>query len=288
MSNWTLHVLALLPKHLISRAVGWWARRRRPRFLVRAVMGWYARRYELDFSITKKAFEDHDSLLSMFTRTLRPESRPIAQDPDAIVSPVDGKVGALGRIEHGKLYQAKGMNYRLSDLLGPDAAADRFEGGWFVTLYLSPHDYHRIHSPAVGRVTRSYYEPGTLWPVHPPAVRTITSLFAKNERVTTWLETAAGPVAVVLVGATNVGSILLSYANFCTNQGAPRQVLEHTPAVALDRGDPLGVFQLGSTVVLLISRSDFALAGIQEGDWIPYGSILGRLGGDAPPDGVSR
>lgn len=269
-----------MPKNLLSRGFGWLARRRRPRFLVRPFMRWFAGRFGIDLKEAEHPFEEYDCLLALFTRRLRPGLRPVADDPDAVVSPVDARVGQHGRIEEGTLYQAKGMDYQLRDLLGSEAAAAVFEGGAYLTLYLSPRDYHRIHSPAAGEVTRTLYEPGTLWPVNPPAVQAIASLFAVNERATAWLETSSGPIAVVMVGATNVGSIRLAYAEFCTNQGAARQVLTHTPAVPLQRGAHLGTFELGSTVVLLVSARRFRWEGLVEGAWLPFGSVLGRHGGE--------
>ncbi|MCB9832722.1 MAG: phosphatidylserine decarboxylase [Planctomycetes bacterium] len=274
-----IRVLRFLPRNLISRAFGFLARRERPRFLVRPFMRWFARRFDLDLSEAERDFEAYPSLLAMFTRRLLPGARPIAAEPDLLVSPVDGRVGAFGRIEAGRLVQAKGIDYGAEALLGDAESARRFARGSFITLYLSPRDYHRIHVPREGAVAATFYEPGTLWPVNPPAVRTIPALFAVNERVTSLLETDRGAVAVAMVGATNVGSIALAYDELVSNRGGPRRHLRHEPPIARERGDELGIFQLGSTVVLLIEDEGFRfLPGIESGAWYPMGSALGRFG----------
>lgn len=273
-----LRVLRFLPKNLISRGFGFIARRRRPRFLVRPFMRWFARRFELDLGEAERSFADYESLLQMFTRRLKAGARPIDGAPEALVSPVDGRIGAFGRIEAGRLVQAKGIAYTVASLLGDEDEARRFAGGSFVTLYLSPRDYHRIHVPREGRVVRTLYEPGTLWPVNPPAVRTIPALFAVNERVTSLMETDRGPIALAMVGATNVGSIALAYDPLVTNRGAPRRHFAQEPPVALGRGEEIGVFQLGSTVVLLMAAPDFDFApGLRESDWLAMGRLLGRF-----------
>ena len=200
-----LRVLRFLPKNLLSRAFGWVAARRRPRFLVRPFMRWFVRRFALDLEQAERSFDEYPSLVDLFTRRLRPGARPLAEDPAALLNPVDARVGAFGRIEGTTLLQAKGMEYELAALLGDEAAVAEYRDGWYATLYLSPRDYHHIHSPAPARVRATLYEPGTLWPVNPPAVRTVPRLFAVNERVTTKLDTEHGPVAVVMVGPPGSG-----------------------------------------------------------------------------------
>ena len=272
----TLHVLRFLPRNLLSRAFGWLARLERPAFVVRHGIRFFARRFEVDVNEAEQPLSSYPSLLAFFTRKLAPGRRPIVDDRNQLVSPVDACVGAFGRIENGQLVQAKGLHYAAEALLGSREAAAPFQGGWFATLYLSPRDYHRIHAPDGGRIIRSLYEPGTLWPVNPPAVRTIPSLFAVNERVTTLLETPQGPVAVVMVGATNVGSIRLAYADLVTNQRGRREVREHRPAIDVARGAELGTFQMGSTVILLVSARRFEWSGLEAGKWLPMGSGVGR------------
>jgi len=273
----SLRLLRYLPKNLISRAFGKIARLERPRFLVRRLNRYFANHYGVDLDAASRPLSDYASLMAFFTRELKPGLREIAPGAELLVNPVDGRLGISGRIEEGRLLQAKGLPYSLAALLGSEAAARPFQDGRFLTLYLAPRDYHRIHSPVAGEIRATLYEPGTLWPVNPPAVARIPSLFAVNERVTCWIETQNGPVAVVLVGATNVGSIRLAYHDFATNRGAARARFEHEPPIPIEPGDPLGTFELGSTVILLVGHPDFRFDDdLEPEQWRPMGARLGR------------
>ena len=272
----SLRILRYCPRNLISRLFGRVARCTWPRFLARDMIRFWAGRFRIDLDEAARPLEEYPSLLAFFTRELKPGARTIDGAPGLLVNPVDGCLGAFGEIDGERLIQAKGMDYSLAALLGSGAAAAPFRGGKFCTLYLSPRDYHRIHSPAAGEIRQSLYEPGTLWPVNPPAVASIPSLFAVNERVTARIDSAHGPLAVVMVGATNVGSIALTYADLVTNRGAGRQVVQHDPPVKVERGDPIGIFQLGSTVVLLVGDPRFEWSGdLEPGQWRRLGSALG-------------
>lgn len=267
--------LRILPRNLLSRGVGRLARMRRPRWVVLGVMRWFARRFELDMTEAARPLEEYGSLVELFTRRLRAGVRTVDATPGVVVSPVDGALGAHGRIEGGRLIQAKGLDYSLEALLGSREAAAELEGGWFGTFYLAPTDYHRIHVPADGVITRTTHEPGTLWPVNGEAVRRVPSLFAVNERVAARIETAAGPVVAVMVGATNVGSIRLAYCDLVTNRrGRTSAVLEHE-GITVRRGDDLGVFELGSTVILLVGSDAFAPVAFTEGDPVRLGMKVG-------------
>lgn len=272
-----LVLLRLLPRNVLSRWVGRLARMRRPRWLVRRVIRWFAGRYRLRMDEASRPLEDYGSLVDLFTRRLKDGAREIDGAPRAVVSPVDAAVGAFGRIADGRLIQAKGLDYSLEALLGSAASAAELEGGWFATLYLAPTDYHRIHAPADGAIPVTRYEPGTLWPVNGAAVRRVPSLFAVNERVATQIDTADGPVVAVMVGATNVGSIRLAYDDLVTNRAGRRAAatLEHSPPVPVARGDDLGVFELGSTVILLVGSRAFEPVELVEGDPVTLGSRLG-------------
>ncbi len=273
-----LRVVRFLPRNLISRAFGWVARLERPRFFVGPFMRWFAGRFNMDMSEAEKPMADYPSLLALFTRRLKAGVRPITEDPKTLISPVDGAIGAHGKIEAGRLLQAKGLDYGVAAFLGDEEEARKYEGGSFITLYLSPKDYHRIHTPRAGKVVRTIYEPGTLWPVNRAAVRSIPSLFAVNERVTSFMETDKGPIAVAMVGATNVGSIALAYDSLVSNRGGPRRDMRHeSPEIELRRGDDLGVFQLGSTVILLIADNDFQLDPLEVGQPIRLGTSIGTF-----------
>lgn len=269
-----LRVLRFLPRNLLSRAFGWFAALRRPRWLAGFMVRHFARRFDVSVDEAERSLGEYDSLLDFFTRTLRDGVRPVDMDENALVSPVDGTVGACGFIESDRLLQAKGMSYSLEALLGDEEAVAKFGSGAYATLYLSPRDYHRIHSPESGGLISSLYEPGTLWPVNPPAVRTIPNLFAVNERVTTIIGTAGGQVAVVMVGATNVGSIRLAYSDLVTNRGGRRQKLDHDN-LEVQRGGHLATFEMGSTVVLLVEDPTFSWS-IKEGDTVRMGQGVGR------------
>ncbi len=277
MGAFTLHVLRFLPRNLLSRAFGRIAAIRRPRWLARWMIRRFATAFELNLEEAARPLEDFESLLDLFTRRLRPEARAVDATPRSLVSPVDARVGAFGLLNQGMLLQAKGMPYSLASLLGDEEEARAFEGGHFLTLYLSPRDYHRIHAPEAGNLTRTRHEPGTLWPVNPPAVRRIPSLFAVNERVVTTLEASWGRVAVVMVGATNVGRIRLSYMNLVSNSGGRASDVRHEPPLHVDRAGELGVFELGSTVILVVRGEGFRWEGFEEGDWLPMGRLLGRI-----------
>jgi len=189
----------------------------------------------VDVSDAERPPAEYRSLQAFFGRGLLAGTRPINGTANAIVSPVDGVVGACGAIEMGQLLQAKGRSYSLVELLGDSAAASRLEGGLYSTLYLAPANYHRVHAPAAGRVTRERYIPGAFWPVNQRAVERVPRLFATNERRVVYL----GDLVVVLVGACLVGSIRMN----------------HTPPYSVDRGQEIGRFAFGSTVIVLAPQA---------------------------------
>jgi phosphatidylserine decarboxylase len=244
----------LLPQHLLSRSMRAFARlRARPvkNLAIRSFLGLYP------INLAEAEHPDpghYESFNAFFTRALRPGARTIDPSPDAVVSPVDGAVSQAGAIERDMLLQAKGIRYSVADLLGGDpVAAERFHGGHFATLYLAPFDYHRIHMPLAGTLTRARFVPGDLFSVNAVTAAQVPGLFARNERIVCLFDTAAGPLAVVLVGALFVGSMSLSWLGDVT--AAPgRRVHEldaGQPPIALDKGAELGRFNMGSTVILL-------------------------------------
>lgn len=208
-----------------------------------------------------------------FTRPLKAGARPIAQAH--LICPVDGAISQFGNIERDQIFQAKGHNYSTTALVGGDAAlAAPYENGHFATLYLSPKDYHRIHMPCDGRLTRMLHVPGPLFSVNPVTARGVPGLFARNERVVCVFEGPRGPFVLVLVGATIVGSMATVWHGV-VNPPRVREVRQwryDTQPVALKQGDEMGRFLLGSTVVLL-----FPKGGLQfNAAWQPGGGI--RLG----------
>jgi phosphatidylserine decarboxylase len=245
--------LKLVPKGVLSRVVGAATRLPAPAPLRTLAMRAFAARYGIDLDECGD-LRGFRTFGEFFARPLRPGLRPIAEGPEVAVSPVDGVVSELGLAERGRLIQAKGIDYGVAALLADEALAERFTGGAWVTIYLSPRDYHRIHFPLGGAVTGWRYIPGVLWPVNPAAVRGVPGLFAANERLVTLLETPLGACAVIAVGATIVGRVRAYYdpAVPLTNRpraGAARRDYE-TP-IPVEKGGQLGAFEMGSTVILL-------------------------------------
>lgn len=271
----------VLPKNLLSRLFGWIAFLRLPRFMMVPILGAFARAYKINLDEAELELKDYPSLNKFFTRALRDGARVVDKAEDTVVSPVDGAVSRFGPIEaaDGRMIQAKGIDYSVEDLLeGDDAYIPRFLGGRFVVLYLSPQDYHRIHSPAHGRILGYAYRPGTLFSVNAVAVEGLYGLFPKNERLTTYLETDHGLLAVVKVGATNVGKISVTYDSITTNRWirlAKHRFYQEEKFIG--RGEELGRFEMGSTVILLFEKDmmEFSeeLAREQK---VRFGQAIGR------------
>lgn len=237
-----------LPRRALSRWAGRIARTPASRWLI----PWYARHYHVDMAEAAVPASGFASLQDFFTRQLRSGLRPIDASSDGLISPCDGTVGACGNVAKGQLVQAKGRMYALQELLGSEMAA-RFDGGIYCTLYLSPRDYHRVHAPADALVRHAWYVPGTYWPVNPAAVATVPRLFAMNQRLITLLETRQGLVGVVMVGACLVGAIRASYDPLWNAGPSPHAAAArcYEPPCRLARGQELGLFEFGSTVILI-------------------------------------
>ena len=197
-------------RDLIAR-IGWLSRRRVPRSLRRPLYQGFARYAGADLSLLDCPLDDFERFDDFFTRPLLPGARPTAAGTEVVVSPVDGKISEIGVAEGGRLLQCKGLDYTVRGLLADAPEAAAFEGGAYVTLYLAPRDYHRIHAPIGGRVVGYQHIPGTFFPVNPLSVRNVPGLFSINERLVTYLDSEVGRVAVVKVAATGVGHITLSY-----------------------------------------------------------------------------
>ena len=242
----------LLPKRALTVLAGWAAQATAQPWTRRAI-GWFIRRYRVD--MREAAVSDpaaYASFNDFFTRALKPGARPLAASP--WVCPVDGAVSQCGPIEGGQVFQAKGHHYSAQALLGGDAAlAAQFDGGAFATLYLSPRDYHRIHMPCAGELTRMVHVPGDLFSVNPTTARGVPGLFARNERVVCFFESTDGPFVLVLVGATIVGSMATVWHGQVNppRTGIPRQWDYPKGQVSLQQGQEMGRFLLGSTVVML-------------------------------------
>lgn len=252
----SLRLLALYPKKLGSLAVGAVARMPLPRALRAPLLGRFARAYGADLAEAERELDAYTSFLEFFTRRLKPGLRPQAPAvPGGVRSPVDGALIASGRVEAGTLLQAKGLPYRLDELLFGDPLAARFEGGAFVTLYLAPKDYHRIHVPCEGRCLAVGRVEGELWPVNEASTAFTPGLYVRNRRAY-WIAEGCGPcegldVAVVMVAATHVGGVVVD-GRWLAGRRLPWRGRLTVDALLASPGDDLGTFELGSTVVLLI------------------------------------
>lgn len=275
MSDATLTFLRLVPRNALSRGVGGLLRGPWPQSVHQAALRWFVRRYGVAVEEAERPLEEYRTFNAFFTRRLAPGARPLAPGDDVLVSPCDGAYGSFGPIESGALLQAKGRPYDLSAFLGDAARAKDYEGGTYVTIYLAPYDYHRVHFPLGGEVVEARHLPGTLWPVNPPAVARIEDLFAVNERLVTHLTTEDGPVAVVMVGATCVGRIRMLYDDGVTNAGRDLGRRSYRPPRTVEKGDELGVFEMGSTVVLLLGPGRWDLhEDVREGRKVRMGEAL--------------
>ena len=261
----------LLPKHALTVAAGAFASARAGWFTTAAVRA-FVSHYKVNMAEAEQPDPAaYPSFNAFFTRALRAGVRPVATAE--WVCPVDGVISQLGAIEGDQIFQAKGHHYSTTALLGGDTAlAARFHNGHFATIYLSPSHYHRIHMPATGRLVRMVHVPGDLFSVNPTTARGVPGLFARNERLVCVFEGAHGPFVMVLVGATIVGSMATVWHGLVN---PPRTgVLQHWDypegQVLLQKGEEMGRFQLGSTVVVLMPQSDLRF----NPTWAPEGDVL--------------
>ncbi|MCC6524352.1 MAG: phosphatidylserine decarboxylase [Polyangiaceae bacterium] len=242
-------LLRALPRGRISRAVGRLAELDLPPVVARAVVGLYAEAYRVDLGEAEAPAGAYPSFDAFFTRPLRPGARPCHAPPGAVVSPADGRLDALGRIDRAGLVPVKGREYRVAELCGDEVAAERYHGGELAVIYLSPRDYHRVHAPVGGRVRVVRSLPGDFYPVNAIGERHVPRLLARNRRVAAVIELeGGGELTLVMVAAMIVGRITL--APFA-ERDVPLGEHPLEPPFALERGAELGVFHLGSTVVLL-------------------------------------
>jgi phosphatidylserine decarboxylase len=267
--------LRYVPKNHLSRTIGRLVHARWPRPIARRLVHWFARTYEIDIDAAGQPLHEYPSVGHFFTRDLREGLRPIEGD---FVSPVDGKLRNFGPVIDGRLEQIKGKTYTVARCLGDDEYARRFEQGTFFNLYLSPQDYHHVHSPVGGNIVRSVHIPGKLWPVNDWSLANIDELFSVNERVVTYIECDLGLVAVVMIGATNVGKISVVYDSFISNSAGTDKtaVRAYTPPIAIRTGDRLGTFHMGSSVVVLLEpdRVDVTNVRLEMGKKVQYGAAV--------------
>jgi len=266
------------PKSAFSRLMGRLAEVHWPGWLLRPVLRAYVAAFRVDMREAAAPLAAYPTFNAFFTRALVPGARPIAEAPDALVCPVDGTAGQSGTIAAGRLLQAKGIDYALADLLGGDAGWQAYEGGHFLNLYLSPRDYHRIHSPAAGHVVRWAYVPGELWTVSRAGVEGVPGLFARNERLVTFIAAVFGELALVAVGATVVGRIKVVYHDVTSNRrGARARGASLATPYPVEKGGEVGRFELGSSVILLVRPGEATLTPPPPGTPVRLGQPIGRM-----------
>jgi phosphatidylserine decarboxylase len=264
----------VMPTNLLSRIWGRFARTSVSRHVIRP----FARAFDIAVSEAEMNPQDYPTLNAFFTRRLKPGARPVDDEAPAVVSPVDGRVSAAGICEQDRLLQIKGTYFDLFGLLREGSMARRFEYGTYVTLYLSPQDYHRIHAPMNLSITGLSYMPGTLLPVNPPSVRFNPGLYTQNERITLYADSPAGAIALVLVGANCVGSISLTFHDFRTNRfGRGPMRLNFDSPVNVNKAEELGAFEMGSTVILLFTRDRVQLEFAKEGMPVRMGQRIASI-----------
>ena len=270
--------LAVLPQYLIPKQALTMLAGRVASFrggsLTTRLIKWFVGRYQVNMNeAANPNLASYPTFNDFFTRPLKKGARPLARAD--LICPVDGAISQFGAITGDQIFQAKGHNYSSTALVGGDAElAARFDNGSFATLYLSPKDYHRIHMPCDGRLTRMIYVPGDLFSVNPTTARGVPGLFARNERVVCVFESARGPFVLVLVGATIVGSMATVWHGLVNppRGGAVRDWRYDDKPVHLKQGQEMGRFLLGSTVVMLFPKGPLKF----NPAWVPARSI--RLG----------
>jgi phosphatidylserine decarboxylase len=255
MKSWQQN---LIPQHFLSHLMGKLANAKMGAFTQFAIKKFIAH-YGVNMSEAKISdYRQFQTFNDFFTRELKAGVREMSADPNALVSPVDGCISECGKIEKDQLLQAKGAYFNLRDLLGGDeSVATHFENGDFMTIYLSPKDYHRFHMPVAGELKKMIYVPGKLFSVNPASVKNIPALFAKNERVICIFETDIGKVALIAVGAMIVGSMAMKWHGIVGPQSAREiKTWEYdSQKITFNRGDEVGHFRLGSTVILLTEKN---------------------------------
>ena len=275
---WLQHIA---PQHLISKIAGRVARSEKPwlrdRFISRFIDA-----YEVDMAQAERPASDYRNFNDFFTRALKPGARPLADGKTEVICPADGAVSQIGTIEQGRIVQAKGQSYTAAELLGGDGElAAKFEGGSFVTIYLSPSDYHRVHMPVAGDLRETAYIPGDLFSVNTVTAENVERLFSRNERLSCVFDTPHGAVASVMVGAMIVASIETVWGGLVEPHGKKVIRTDHTASVDAPRfqaGDEMGRFLLGSTVILLFEPGKVEWSGkLEPLSVVRMGQSLGKF-----------
>ncbi|TYC57923.1 phosphatidylserine decarboxylase [Marinobacter sp. BW6] len=248
----------ITPQLGVSNLAGRLADNDRSPALKNRVIKWFIGRYGVDMSEAAEPNpEAYPTFNAFFTRALKPGIRPLADGDKTMVSPVDGAISQLGQVTGDRIFQAKGQSFSLSELLGGEEATTApFANGEFSTIYLSPKDYHRIHMPMAGTLKEMIHVPGKLFSVNPVTAENVPNLFARNERVVCLFDTDSGPMALVLVGAMIVGSVETRWAGIVVpgSKQVTATRYEGEQAIRFEKGEEMGRFRLGSTVIMVMPK----------------------------------
>jgi phosphatidylserine decarboxylase len=273
------------PQRTVSRLAGKLADMDSAPGMKNRVLRWFIGRYgvNMDEAIEPEP-EAYPSFNAFFTRALKPGLRPVDENPSVMVSPVDGAISQLGTVTNDRVFQAKGQSFSLTELLGGDGQrAKAFENGEFATIYLSPKDYHRIHMPLAGTLREMTYVPGKLFSVNPTTAEQVPNLFARNERVSCVFDTDSGPMALVLVGAMIVGSMETTWSGVIARNGHEVSTSIYSNLarpIQFGKGDEMGRFRLGSTVVMVMPKGSVTWQNHQvAGKTVKMGEAFGSLFG---------
>ena len=283
----TAQVLRVLPRAGISRVFGRLADHEWSEPLGRAVVGLYARAYDVHFDecVDSAGWKSFDAF---FTRALKSDARAIDRDPKVVVSPADGRIESMGRIDEGRTFTVKGRPYSVDELVGDAEEAKRFAGGAGCVVYLSPRDYHRVHAPVDGTIARIRSIPGDYYPVNAIGMKHVPNLFARNRRVAieidTTPESGLGRVTVVMVVAMIVGRITVTGIDA---RDVPFGDHRFDPPLHVERGGELGVFHLGSTAVVLLEKAAAGRWLVDEGA-VRFGQALAGAPRDARPRAIRK
>ena len=247
----------VVPQHLLSRMMGYLAELRHPLWLKNWVIKQFVAHFNVDMDeAVEPNIEAYTHFNAFFTRALKDGARPVADAP--VVCPADGAISQLGEIEGGRIFQAKGQHFSATELLGGDVErAIAFRDGDFATIYLSPRDYHRVHMPIAGTLTATCYIPGKLFSVNGTTAENVDRLFARNERLVCYFDTEVGPMAMILVGAMIVAGIETVWSGQVAPPPAAPDLRDYAAVpepIRLEKGEEMGRFKLGSTVILLFAK----------------------------------
>lgn len=270
----------LAPHHFVSRAAGWLANAKTP-WLKNFFIKKFIRAFDVNMAEAQHSeAESYPCFNAFFTRALKPDARPIERNQQHILSPADGAFSQLGKIRGERIFQAKNRDYSCSELLASARLAELFADGDFATIYLSPKDYHRLHMPCDGILRSMTYVPGDLFSVNPTTTENVERVFARNERLVCLFDTAAGPMALVLVGAMIVAAIETVWAGLIEGHRHSISTQDYQDqTIAFKQGEEFGRFQLGSTIILLFANDqiDWQHERFSAGSKVQLGNVIASL-----------